>query len=212
MIDLHPFCSTEPSQPYFHEPFSQGEWTIATDGHIIVRVARRNYPENQVGAAKKFEAFVPPDRPLPLLDFPKASSTDCTKCDGRGFVHDCPDCCCECAACDGAGKEYPLMSVDLYGVPFNVKYIRLLQPLPNVRIAEPVANKPLSFSFDGGVGLLMPLSGPHVMHIQSANAAHYNPRVSFPSDVIPASARAGSEASHKPSYTDPARSNSTTGG
>ena len=40
-IDLQQFCSKDDTRPYICKPFSFGEFSYATNGHIIVRVARR---------------------------------------------------------------------------------------------------------------------------------------------------------------------------
>jgi hypothetical protein len=38
--DMKPFCSTDEIRPYLHNPFSRGDYSYATNGHIIVRVRK----------------------------------------------------------------------------------------------------------------------------------------------------------------------------
>jgi len=46
--DLKKYCSKDETRPYLHEPFSRGEWTYATNGHIAVRVPKlADVPEPQ---------------------------------------------------------------------------------------------------------------------------------------------------------------------
>ena len=49
-MDLQQFCSVgdEYNRYRIHRPFSRGAWSWATNGHILVRVARRaDIPEDQ---------------------------------------------------------------------------------------------------------------------------------------------------------------------
>lgn len=46
-IDLSHFCYTEDDRSYLKQPWSRGDFTYATNGHIMVRVPRRSdVPEN----------------------------------------------------------------------------------------------------------------------------------------------------------------------
>lgn len=177
MIDLKPFCGTDVYRSYLHQPFSQGDFTYATNGHICMRVPRReDAPEQD----KVNPSAMPWDKaqdfaPLPMLTLPE-KSTDIRECDEcyDGYEHDCPDCECICEACHGTNQidfdSDEKMSVDLFGIPFALRYVRLLMTLPGVQISlvqMPTfdAAKGLAFRFEGGDGLLMPLRERYKEHI-----------------------------------------------
>lgn len=173
-IDLQKFCGDEPYRPYLLKPFSQGEWTYATNGHICVRVPRIEgaaTPDNAPNAAALFVGVTTPcDMALPKIKIPKGPTEkiECSDCEGSGHVHECPDCQCECDGCDGTGKCWPRedVSVELAGNPFAARYVRLLYELPNVRIpSKEKHGAPMPFKFDGGEGVLMGTSRPLKKHI-----------------------------------------------
>ena len=161
--DLKRFCSTDEYRQHLHQPWSAGEWTYATNGHIAVRVPRLDgVPENDkaptANILKIFDFQMPPMRPLNIVELPTAEETECEECDGRGRQHTCPDCQCPCPCqkCDGSGVVLGKQCVLIGTTYFDVKYIRLLFDL---RASVPVEIKgnPMPFIFDGGVGVLMAL-------------------------------------------------------
>jgi hypothetical protein len=169
--DLQTFCSTD-SDPRYREiqrPFSRGDWTWATDGHLIIRVPRlQAVSEGAAVTLKIIEDTIAAcrndtTRPIGTLPEPTTIRIECDHCNGTGRKHDSPCCNCECSECDGDGwliyKSDDDISVSIHEVPFDVGLFRKLSDLPNLRvqaIAEP--KKPLYLRFDGGEGLLMPLS------------------------------------------------------
>lgn len=175
-IDLTQFCAAVNSdtRPYFHAPFSMGDFSYATNGHILVRVARRDdvrESSEQLNADKPLEGaksaqFYAPNVKLPKIEQPIKG--ECADCDGRGREHSCPDCECICSLCEGTGTEIPEIktSTEIGGVVFNLRYIRKMLALPNVVIASPSKDAPFLFRFDGGVGAVMPMCGKHVNHIE----------------------------------------------
>lgn len=177
MIDLKPFCGTEETRPYLMQPFSRGEFTYATNGHICVRVPRRDdAPEQERPDVSKL-CFEPaaPFEPASIYPLPPVEFEDCEACDGRGAVHDCPACQCVCEWCSGKGEcsTDAGISASILGHAFNLKYVRMLFALPELIVAmcEPCGAKgwgriaPLAFRFDGGEGLLMSMSRPFAQHI-----------------------------------------------
>jgi hypothetical protein len=166
MIDLQQFCEKEGSgRPYLERPWSRGEYTYATNSHILVRVPRRaDVPEDDA-APSKVESVVPSfDRPfvsMPKVEIPLFTPADeeCEDCGGSGFEHDCPNCDCECDACDGSGK---VTTSDESVVPighsiFAAPYIRQILMLPGLQVSlgsDP--SEPMAFKFEGGIGVLMP--------------------------------------------------------
>lgn len=171
MIDLQPFCSTDPARPYLHQPFSRGEWTYATDGHVLVRVPRRpDIDENAKAphAERVVEGYplLSDLIPLPAIPLLGPEYVECRTCQGRCTQHDCPDCSHDCKACDGKGEIEALVSVAIGPAVFGVPLLRLVAALPGVRIpAAPVPGKPMRFLFDGGEGLIAARRVPAERHI-----------------------------------------------
>jgi hypothetical protein len=177
-IDLQQFCSTEKYRPYLHAPSSLGNFTYATNGHIIIRVKRlSNVPENssfpdteRLFAANyrdsEFRPMVSGTLPPLIID----EAETCDACDGTGFQHRCPDCQCECSGCGGAGKVRTTSdndtSVSINGAVFDIRYVRMLQSLPGTLIESlPRKEEAMSFRFDGGEGMLMPMRSTHAKHL-----------------------------------------------
>ena len=162
-IDLTPFCTTEENRYYLQQPWSRGMHTWATDGHIMVRVPRRDdVPECDLApdAAHVFErasfdcAFTPLPGGLP----PPAPTGECSACNGSGLDHECDDCTHECTVCDGSGEEPESGYVQLAGGKFHICLVRKMAALPGLLVGErPSDQDPLPFTFDGGAGLVMSL-------------------------------------------------------
>lgn len=178
---MKPFCSTELSRPYLHTPFSLGEFTVATNGHILVRVPRMaNVAEiSQILSVDAlFHDPVKGYRELGRLDIPVVAETieKCGDCNGRGtygHAHDCPDCTCDetCEECNGTGKvtRIPKISVEIGGLIFDAKYVRMLLALPNLQIEGRLKKaERMRFTFDGGDGALMPMRAEHETHVKEA--------------------------------------------
>lgn len=168
-INLEMFCSG-PDRPELAQPFSIGEWSYASNGHIMVRVPRReDVPENEADLPKKAPGLFPKAKPrfrrVPKLlpddaELAVTTTEDCFECAGTGRGHpDCAACRCTCPDCDGEGtittKTYAQVKVGK--VPFCVLYISWMQSLPDLEIGPARRMTPLSFRFDGGEGLLMPV-------------------------------------------------------
>jgi len=84
----------------FDRPFSEGKYTYATDGIVIVRLPA-------IGIAEPLDSFTGVSNQLfeqkgklvSLPKLPKETKNTCGICGGRGKVTKCPD-------CDGNGKIY----------------------------------------------------------------------------------------------------------
>jgi hypothetical protein len=166
MLDLDQFCCVEDDQRFaaLGQPWSAGEYTYATNGHILVRVPRRpDAPENDLAPSDKAEAVIGKGYggeffPVPPVQLPPATEEKCPECGGRGTEHDCPDCECDCKGCDGAGAVQDRSWVEVGEAFFATGYVRRILGLPGLEISlSPTAKDPLSFKFDGGIGLLMPV-------------------------------------------------------
>ena len=169
-IDLQAFCSKDALRHNITQPFSNGPWTYATNGYIIVRVPRcadigDGGPPN---AAKMFdESATVPLRPLGKINIGVAP--ECRVCGGRKVAHACPDCCCPCKACDGTGRNLiESKSVGIGARIFNARYVRMILALGPVKICDAACDNhsPMFFVFDGGEGLVMPMARKYEDHIE----------------------------------------------
>lgn len=173
-LDLQQFCGTDETRHYLMKPFSRDGFTWATNGHILVRVALRpDVPDvekkfNQNGPLNGLEGatFFRPKFDLP----PKPMVAECLNCEGRGFQHNCPDCECQCATCEGSGASdgERLWSTSIGPKVFALNYVRQVLSLPGIELAtlpEQPNEDLMLFRFSGGVGALMPMRGEKANHI-----------------------------------------------
>ncbi len=178
-LDLQKFCSVDPCRYYLTRPFSFGEFSYASNGHVMIRIPRRSeIPEqekkevnwNAPLACHEGAQFSPPlDIKLPPLS---DDAEPCVNCfDGR--VHNCPDCECVCEDCNGTGNDIPerRTSTTLNGSLTALRYVRLILSLPGIVIGKSAGEGlPIPFQFDGGIGALMPLSRKYPTHIEVSAA------------------------------------------
>ncbi|MDE2107035.1 MAG: hypothetical protein KGL39_58045 [Patescibacteria group bacterium] len=100
MIDLQPFCSRDSSRPGILKPFSLGHYTYATDGRMLIRVARRDDVPTNPDAPRNVDSLYPDPSPSPRdysplpLPLPVApvEYKNCADCDGQGHFKNCPEC------------------------------------------------------------------------------------------------------------------------
>lgn len=183
--DLQPFCGDTSFivRDYLSQPMHIGPWTIASNGHIAIRVPRlpgtedTTAPESITGI---FNAHSTADLgELPLFSPPEGEA-DCVYCQGSGVIEDddygwatietCDD-------CRGTGK-IPLLhitSVEIKEKILAARYFELIRALPFPKLAYgdwpgPYTTEgkqhPLSFTFEGGIGLLMPMRGSYDHHVR----------------------------------------------
>jgi len=159
-IDLKPFCGSAPSRSAIQEPFSQGDFTYATNGHVAIRVPRLADVPDHPGAPTMERLWVKPAQVkahavMPAA-LPEPSYIQCVECEGQGRVHTCPDCTCVCDWCNGEGREEQTKWVLVVRRAVSTQTARLLLTLPNLRAAEVTNIDPrLWFEFDGGTGIVM---------------------------------------------------------
>jgi hypothetical protein len=164
VADLQKFCADErDAQYHLHRPFSRREWTWATNGKLMLRVPRIEEVAEDAAAPDVVHVFEQyrddaQMRPPKFNRLPDPSDlVECNVCHGRGTLHDCPDCQCECGNCDD-GMVEENQSVSVAGLPFDARYVRLLLTLPGLLVEiYPISDRPMSFRFDGGCGLVNPL-------------------------------------------------------
>lgn len=163
MIDLQSFCCKADEREFTQRPFRVGDWVFATTGAILVRVPasaapdvgpldRGHVPTNCAALVEKWEhqpaqavGHVPPLKPL----------TKCQACSGTGWFGSSDDDDRDpCRRCGGLGHDRS--AVDIAGIPFENVYLHKIAAPPNVTLRVHGPSDPMVFTFDGGVGLLMP--------------------------------------------------------
>ena len=147
------------------QPFSHGDYTYATDGVCIVRVAKIDgYPDAPDVVAQSLDhdpamAFVPGDRmevPLVVPDEFVMTACDCVApiCGPR--IENCQQ-------CGGTGKVMDHRPVEqITGFLLNQLFIAKIKDLPGLKVFLPpgVRENPEYhdmgyFEFSGGCGLVM---------------------------------------------------------
>ncbi len=172
MLDLKPFCSTKAHVREIREPFPRGDFTYATNSHIMIRIPRRPEDaevENAPHAEKLFDSTpLLPLGPLPAIKLPAPKVDDCPKCEGgTESVHSCPDCDCECDKCGGSGTIEAMTTCEVNGTIFDIKYVRLIQALPGVQFpTAPPKGQGARFTFDGGEGMVMPCASHATRYVR----------------------------------------------
>jgi hypothetical protein len=162
MIDLQKYCSDNPSRTNLQHPFSQGDYTYATNGEFLIRVPlQQDIPQQkEPDTSRVWPKYEPETWVAPLaFDFPEPETAYCESC-FDGHRHHCPDCECACEECGGTGEIPVIRRVKLREIYIQKKYARLMLELPNLEIeAQPPLMGPVQFRFDGGRGLVMPFIG-----------------------------------------------------
>jgi len=164
MIDLEKFCSTDELGMLrgIARPWSRGEHTYATNGHIIIRVPRiveigenDNAPD-----ANRLCWDKPSGAPVEIPELPAPEINDCIWCTGDDPEYLRED----CEECNQTGQIRQTIPVVVGKMIYSDEYLGLIKDLPGVKF-YPVFHdfavndrsvKPAYFSFDNGEGLLMP--------------------------------------------------------
>lgn len=119
-IDITRFAARDTERTHLSQPWSVGEWSVATNGHILIRVPRRDdIPENNKAPdlSKLLAQAAPQIDMAPIPDFPMPETkvcrqcrgnkmmTSCQECSGNGYKT-CPTCdhTSDCDDCDGTGQ------------------------------------------------------------------------------------------------------------
>jgi hypothetical protein len=130
---LKPFCSTDVTRSWLMDPFTDGRFTFATNGWIIIRVpgwvegARLSTaPGRQISTAAQAREIIQPCADLAasaFRPFPQPSANPvpqlvpCEYCEGEG-----------CDECDMSGKyDQAKPAYDaIFGSVFNVQFLNLI--------------------------------------------------------------------------------------
>jgi hypothetical protein len=142
-INLRSFCARKSDCRYYlHQPWSRGNYTYATDGHIAVRIPRRQDV-------------------LDNKDAPGAERFFKTSFSAKGTAYSL------CTAMLPRGFS---VSFSNNAAIFDGDLLRKLRPLLELVIfpRSAVRGAPLSFAFAAGVGLVMPRRTPFPKHIEIA--------------------------------------------
>ncbi|HBG07677.1 MAG: hypothetical protein A2075_09135 [Geobacteraceae bacterium GWC2_58_44] len=169
------------------KPWSVGEFTFATNGHLLIKVPRLADVAEIVNPIDIANGW-PKSEPSAWLDIPTCEAPApvvCQKCNGKKAGQGaCPECggdgevefsniyntyTVDCATCDGEGEELECSTCDgtgtvevIEGVAvgcsgFSKKYLALLATLPNCQIGPVDQCGPAWFRFDGGEGAICPV-------------------------------------------------------
>jgi len=157
--DLLPFCAdSTDDRECFRQPWSRGDYTYATNGHVLIRVPRLADVEDGTGPLpspiQSVDALVQPAdgaQWLPVPTVEMLAPVPCGWCGGIGKSFS------ECF-CGGTGESNSIVRVTVGEVDYQARYLALLCRLPHCEIA-PNGLKTAAIRFDGGVGALMPLRG-----------------------------------------------------
>ena len=174
-IDLTQFCERNGFRLWMAEPFGIGEYTYASNGVILVRVPRSDWPSADLPSEVLPASFhrilkwlydSPAMAPIPAIP-PGPYYETCFMCGGSGEVD--YDCCGghidECEECDGEGVTEKKTYYRFGSRSFDARYLRMIKALPDSRLAiEGPQMDGALFTFTGGRGLLMAVNedkGPY---------------------------------------------------
>jgi hypothetical protein len=172
VIDLQIFCDLE--RDYLSKPFSLGDYSYATNGHIALRLPRRDDVKQaqHVKAEKAANAInsyidtgqktTGPLLPIPDGELPAWKGEPCNFCDGKGELDHCPTCDqpCKCPECDGTGEirgDHPGVEI-APGAIVSAVYLGWIRALPSPRFRVTLykdERAEIYFEFDGGAGVVM---------------------------------------------------------
>jgi hypothetical protein len=110
-MNLNDFCCTDENHRHYNidVPYSQGEWTYATDGRILIRVPRLSEVTNEKGPKSEplfNEAILRPVTVWQSLPPFELKIVDCQWCSGTGYMTECPSVTNNSPICkNGEGKN-----------------------------------------------------------------------------------------------------------
>jgi hypothetical protein len=128
--ELQQFCADETDlRDCLREPWSRGEFSYATNGHIMIRVARiANVDENaNAPDAERVIAGAQQTDFVPVPKCKKPPDVECETCHGHG-VHGC-GCGTEhdCGNCEGKGTVENLDFMAVGNTTFAQRYLAMIQ-------------------------------------------------------------------------------------
>lgn len=183
---LRQFCSLEGLGRKTEQPWSVGEFSFATNGHVLIKVPRMSEIAEMADPIDTSKVWPKTEAKewIDVSGYKAPTPAECPKCGGKPSNPECPECegegeveasnkyntyTVECATCDGTGVEPVCSRCDGDGVVevlervplghagFSKKYLALLSQLPNCQISTIDEVSAASFRFDGGAGVIMPM-------------------------------------------------------
>lgn len=183
---LNKFCANEEYRYSLRDPFSQGEYSYATDGVLLLRVGRIEEVKPRDDAPQGLVNTLPWDHEqinnwIDLPEYEISESEKCWSCKGTGKSSKCTKCGGEgewhgedvCGFCNGEGhmpsSEDGCESCYDTGVdmrtPIHIGinkiamlYLERIKELSGIKISDAnKINEPFRIKFDGGYGLIMPM-------------------------------------------------------
>jgi len=160
-IDLQLFCADDAIQTRLATPFSRGDWTYATDGHIAVRVPRRpDVPDRddapdveRVFAATGYDPLKA--RLIQPTTLPPPEIVTCWRCIGGGVHRRGRKRKVTCEECNGAGTTRADEAVRIGDRLCARQCAERLAFLPDLHMDS--SDLILAFRFAGGEALVSPL-------------------------------------------------------
>jgi len=122
VINLKQFCGVDRKVKFVAAPFSIGDWTYATNGHVAIRVERVADVGEVEGAPRPIAGMFSGTHEwntFPIVTLPIPVGQKCTACHGNGWnvecdgcegtgehgcQHDTCSCTHDCPDCDGTGR------------------------------------------------------------------------------------------------------------
>lgn len=171
MIDkelLSRFCSPEEHRDAINTPWSEGEFSYASDGRILVETTRlSNVPESPIAPKNVRQSILAATIPAdaiyqPLSDELRKEITDlspvksCPQCGGTGRCQ-CRDCNANhnCGKCEGSGD---VVATFVHSEQeFKAVTIQNLIRLPGLQWCLDLKAEKVYFQFDGGRGIMTAL-------------------------------------------------------
>lgn len=96
MIDLIKFCSKDKTRFQIGKPWSRGEYTYATDGHIIIRISRladvSENPDAPDGDNLFIQSAKVRERTWHTIPLYTLKREPCKNCNGDGYFQKCENC------------------------------------------------------------------------------------------------------------------------
>jgi hypothetical protein len=136
---LKSFCSTDELRPSLMQPYNKPEFTMATDGHVLIRIPKMEGYDGNVGPSS--------DDLFGSIDYGETNFVGLPE----PRIEPCK---CKC------GNEHTKNVWDKTQIGERHFYPRIMERisvLPNVRIMVPGgAHTAAYIKFDGGDGLIMP--------------------------------------------------------
>ncbi len=174
---IQAFCGTEDIRSWMHRPWMENGCVYATNGHACVEVWANAATASLLGAVSKPKRS--PDMAKLFSCWPTGMTVEpgtgttvepgfialpslpefqaCQVCYGDGYLDDDP--LQTCGSCCGYGEKFELS--DVYGLKFQVHYLRLIASLPDVKVSMLDDRLLFRFGYDAcvmsyfGRGILM---------------------------------------------------------